>query len=139
MIEVTNLQELRTDRFTTNALRIKNQDELIRILSRCFSHNIARHWVEVFSINGIPAGLINSVPEALADPSIVGRKLVFELPHKFSSTGCIPMVGCPIKFSTSKMNYALPPPMLGEHTEIILKTMGYSDKDIEKIRFKNII
>lgn len=45
LIEVTNLQELKTDRFTTNALRIKNQDELIRILSRCFSHNIARHWV----------------------------------------------------------------------------------------------
>lgn len=127
------------DQFKTNFLRIKNQDELIVLLSEHFLSRSALEWIKIFDKNGIPAGMINTVPEALGDPSINERKLIFKLPHKQSATGQIPMVGCPIKFSQSEMSYKLPPPILGEHSEEILLSLGYSVLEINALKHQNVI
>ncbi|XLM23274.1 CoA transferase, partial [Chromobacterium piscinae] len=46
----------------------------------------------------------------------------------------VPMVGCPIKLSGTPVEYNLAPPDLGEHTEQILRALGYVDSDIVALR-----
>ncbi len=128
-VQVMNLQDDlgRDERFTTNALRIKNRQILVPLLQNIFEREPAAGWLAKFAAAEIPAGPINTVAEAIEDKQTRARGLIVQLEHP--SIGTAKSIANPIRFSTTPVSYRLPPPLLGEHTREILQSLGYSVED----------
>ena len=117
----------RDERFSTNALRNKNRETLIPILQNAFDEETAGAWVEKLRRAEIPAAPINTVPEAVGDAQTLARGLIVQLEHP--ALGTVRSIANPIKFSNTPVSYCLPPPLLGEHTKEILRSLRDSDGD----------
>lgn len=111
------------ERFRTNALRIANREALIPMLQRRLAEATASDWLEKLKAAEIPAAAIQSVPEALEHAQTQARGLIVQLEHP--ALGCVRSIANPIKFSNTPVSYRLPPPMLGEHTEEILRSLKH--------------
>ncbi len=116
------------ERFRSNALRTKNRDALIPILQSRFDEQPGSAWLELFAAAEIPAAPINTVEEAVNDPQTLARSMIVQLDHP--ALGIARSIGNPIKFSDTPVSYRLPPPLLGEHTNEILRGLGYSSDDV---------
>jgi crotonobetainyl-CoA:carnitine CoA-transferase CaiB-like acyl-CoA transferase len=112
-------------RFVNNAVRTANRTELLATLQRKFDQEAAAVWLERLASAGVPSAPINSVPEALGDVQTQARGLIVQLEHP--SLGMARSIANPIRFSDTPVSYRLPPPLLGEHTAQILKSLGYSN------------
>ena len=117
---VIGSQELINDlRFTTNADRVNNRRELITILKSIFLQHTASEWLSILEAAGIPCGPINTLDKVFADPQVEAREMLIQMQH--SEIGDLRLVGSPLKFSDTPVEYNLPPPRLGDHTEEVLK------------------
>ena len=110
------------ERFLTNALRIEHRAELVSLLQERFANEPSSAWLEKFAAAAIPAAPINGVPEALNDAQTHARGLIVQLEHPVF--GAVRSIANPIHFSSTPVSYRLPPPLLGEHTEEILRALG---------------
>jgi len=104
-------------RFATNAARIANRAELVAAIETITRIRPAAHWYEACERAGIPAGPINSIAAALADPQATHRAMLREMDG-------LRLLGSPLRLDGSRMDNPLPPPRLGEHTEEILASLG---------------
>jgi crotonobetainyl-CoA:carnitine CoA-transferase CaiB-like acyl-CoA transferase len=134
-----DMEKLADDsRFSTRAKRLDNREELDRILEEAFLKKTTDEWLELFVKLEVPAGPINTVDKAVADPQVLSRNMVVEIdsPH----VGRTKDVGSPIKVSgVDKVKY-VHPPALGEHTEQVLKDMlGYSAEKIAALRKQKVV
>lgn len=116
------------ERFGTNALRTENRAALIPILQKKFEEQAASAWLEQLAVAEIPAAPINTVEEALNDAQTLARHMIVQIEHP--ALEMARSVGNPIKFSETPVSYRLPPPMLGEHTNEVLRGLGYSEKEV---------
>ncbi|HLO13222.1 MAG TPA: CaiB/BaiF CoA-transferase family protein, partial [Anaerolineales bacterium] len=125
-------------RFATNASRVENRDELIALLKLAFVERTASEWLSVLEIAGIPCGPINTLDEVFAMPQVETREMLIHMEH--SEIGDLRLVGSPLKFGDTPVEYKLPPPRLGEHTEEILKELlGYSAEQVASLRERRVI
>lgn len=125
-------------RFNSRSKRLENRKEVDRILEEAFLKKTTDEWIEIFDEIEVPSGPINTLDKALADPQVLSRNMIIEIdsPH----TGKLKDVGNPIKISGVDKEIFKPPPLLGEHTEMILKNMlRYSTKKIAELKEKDII
>jgi len=124
---VLGLEELASDsRFITNSLRVKNRSELISIIQSALLENSSEYWLNQCEVHGVPAGPINTIDQVMNDPQIKAREMVVTLDHANSDK--LEVVGNPIKFSRTPIQYRSAPPTLGEHTESVLETLKLSKK-----------
>jgi crotonobetainyl-CoA:carnitine CoA-transferase CaiB-like acyl-CoA transferase len=124
--------DLRSDeRFKNNAQRIKHRLKLIPILQKAFNQKPACEWLERFATAGIPAAKINGVSEALNDIQAKARGIVVQLEHPI--TGIVKTIANPIRLSDTPVTYRLAPPFLGEHSNEILQSLGYSAHETEAL------
>ena len=132
-VQVMNIQtSVGTDeRFTTNAQRIRNRETLVPLLQNIFHQEPAAKWLATFAAAEIPAGPINTVAEALHDKQTRGRGLIVQLEHP--TIGTAKSLANPIRFSSTPVSYRLPPPLLGEHTGQILRSLGYTREDVNSM------
>jgi crotonobetainyl-CoA:carnitine CoA-transferase CaiB-like acyl-CoA transferase len=114
----------RDERFSTNALRIKNREILVPLLQNIFLQEPTAKWLEKFAAAEIPAGPINTVAEAFNDKQTRGRGLIVQLEHP--TIGTAKSLANPIRFSSTPVSYRLPPPLLGEHTTEVMQSLGYA-------------
>jgi crotonobetainyl-CoA:carnitine CoA-transferase CaiB-like acyl-CoA transferase len=130
-VQVMNMQDGigRDERFTSNALRIKNREILVPRLQNIIQQEPAAIWLEKLAKADIPAGPVNTVAEAIGDKQTRGRGLIVQLEHP--AIGTAKSIANPIRFSNTPVSYRLPPPLLGEHTAEILRGLGYAAKDIK--------
>ena len=117
------------DRFRNNAERIKHRSELIPILQKAFHQKPAGEWLQRFAAAHIPAAKINGVSEALNDIQAQARGLVVQLEHPM--LGIVKSIANPMRLSDTPVTYRLAPPFLGEHTNQILQSLGYSAEETE--------
>ncbi len=125
------------DRFTTNALRIKNREVLVPWLQNIFKQEPAAKWLEKFAAAEIPAAPINTVAEAIEDRQTHARGLIVQLEHP--AIGTAKSIANPIRFSNTPVSYRLPPPLLAEHTREILQSLGYSADDVQAMGTESAI
>lgn len=119
LCEVIGKSDLVGDvRFRLNSERVKHREDLIAILKMIFLQRTAREWLSVLEAAKIPCGPINSLDKVFAEPQVEAREMLIHMQH--SKIGDLRLVGSPLKFSDTPVEYKLPPPRLGEHTQEVL-------------------
>ncbi len=122
-------------RFATVEVRRKNRAVLEKEIERIFLERDHREWLERLKKAQLPYGEVRGIAEVLAHPQALARKLIREVE---SPVGKVPVVGNPLRLSASPARYERIPD-LGEHTETILKELGYDGKTIESLRRDKVI
>ena len=137
--EVAKCRELVDDaRFSTNARRIENRVELDAILGPLVERRSTRDWVDALEAAGVPNGPINTIEEVFHEPQALARGLKFELPHPVA--GRVSLVRSPMRFSATPVQHRVPPPLLGQHTEEVLRgLLGCSAAEIAKLRAEGVL
>jgi crotonobetainyl-CoA:carnitine CoA-transferase CaiB-like acyl-CoA transferase len=115
-------------RYSTNALRTENRSSLLVILQKSFQQAPAGEWLQRLAGAEIPCAAIHSVGEAVNDAQTIARKMIVQLEHP--ALGVIRTIGNPVHFSRTPVSYRLPPPLLGEHTQEILRSLQFSAEDV---------
>jgi crotonobetainyl-CoA:carnitine CoA-transferase CaiB-like acyl-CoA transferase len=102
------------------------------LLEKIFAGKTADEWLAILEKGGIPCGPIYSVAEVLEHPQVHAREMVVERPHpKLKS---VKMTGVPVKLSATPGAAGDAPPMLGQHTQEVLRDLGYQDADIDRLK-----
>ena len=132
--EAAGCTELANDaRFAGNGKRVENRAELTRILQAVFAQRSTRAWVELLEAAGVPNGPINDVAQVFEEPQVKARGIRVELDHPVA--GRLPTVASPMRFSATPVEYKLAPPVLGQHTEEILRgLLQKTDVEIAKLK-----
>ena len=118
--EAAGCPELAGDaRFATNGKRVENRVALTRLLQEIFARRPTREWLELLETAGVPNGPINDVAQVFEEPQVRARGVRVELEHTVA--GKLPTVASPMRFSGTPVEHKLAPPLLGEHTEEILR------------------
>ena len=139
LCELVGRPELGSDeRFATNAVRVNNREELIALLKSIFSLRSVDEWLSMLEAAGIPCGSINTLDKVFAGPQVAAREMLVTMEHP--TIGDLPLVGSPLSFSGTPVEYKLPPPLLGQHTrEILREILGYSEEEIESLKANDVI
>jgi formyl-CoA transferase len=127
-----NHKEIEDPEFSTNVKRVENRNRLIPILEEIFKSKTRDEWLDILLKADVPAGPVNNMQELFSDPAIAYRKMLLEIDHP--TLGKIKQVGSAMKFSDSDFRIRHHPPLLGEHNAEILKSIGFSDDQIKKLR-----
>jgi crotonobetainyl-CoA:carnitine CoA-transferase CaiB-like acyl-CoA transferase len=141
LCEAAGRPELSSDpRFATNSGRVRNRDELVDIVTGFLRTNTTAHWMEVLERVNVPCSPVNNVEQVFADPQVLSRGMKIAMPHPLSGKGSVDLIGCPLKLSETPVQYRLPPPLLGEHTEEVLRdVLALPAAEISGLRASSII
>ena len=113
-------------RYSTNRERVRNLGTLHPLICEALGAKDLADWIAIFGAQKVPCGPINTVPMVFADAQVRHRQILRDLPHPLSGT--VPSVVSPMRFERAALRFETPPPLLGQHTNEILATLGLIKK-----------
>ena len=103
-----------------------------------FLKRTTREWVELLDAAGVANGPINDVAQVFEEPQVKARGVKIELEHAVA--GKLPLVASPMRFSGTPLEHSLAPPVLGQHTdEILREVLRLSGGEIARLRADGVI
>ena len=131
--------ELAADpRFATNADRVAHRAALVTQLQTAFAERPVAVWLDRLQAAGVPAGAVNTVEDAFADPQVIHRGLRIDLPHP--EIGLAPGVACPIRLSETPAGAKTAPPPLGYDTRRVLaEVLGLTPRAITQLEAAKVV
>jgi len=136
-VAIIQRPELADDaRFRTVADRVRNRAALTTEIDRALASDTAERWIDRLNREGIPSGPILTVQEMFAHPQIAAREMLLKIPHP--AIGTFMTTGLAAKLSETPGRVTRPP-LLGEHTEEVLRTKGFSADEIDALRASGAI
>jgi formyl-CoA transferase len=118
--------------FSDNASRVTHRAALAARIESVMACEPRDHWLARLETHGVPCGPINTYADVMADPHIQARDLVVDTDHP--TLGRIKTLGTPVKLSDTPLTPGRPAPMLGQHTDEVLREIGFTIEDIAKLR-----
>ncbi len=139
LCEVAGRPELARDaRFAANEGRVRNRELLIGTLEKVMRDRPVGYWTEKLAAAGVPCGPINDISAVFADAQVQHRGMRIEMQHPLA--GAMALVGSPLRLSETPVEYRLPPPLLGQHTDEVLAGMlGMEKAEIERLRRERVV
>lgn len=133
------LEKLAEDpEFATNSKRVQNMDRLASMLSKIFLTKKCDEWIKILIDNEVPCGPVSTIDEVFRDPQVLDRDMLIEVEHP--KAGKIKQTRIPIKFSETPLRNRSPPPLLGQHTNEVLKSLlGLSQEEINCLKAKGVV
>jgi crotonobetainyl-CoA:carnitine CoA-transferase CaiB-like acyl-CoA transferase len=113
------------ERFAENSGRVRNRAVLTPLIADVLRQRDTADWIARLDAQGVPCGPINTVPQVLEDPQVRHRGMLVDIAHPLSET--VPQVVSPMRFSDAPLAFERAPPLLGQHTEEILRELGIED------------
>jgi crotonobetainyl-CoA:carnitine CoA-transferase CaiB-like acyl-CoA transferase len=137
--EVAGHREWADDpRFSSNKARVAHRAELIPMIRQATVFKTTAEWVSALEEVGVPCGPINDLAAVFADPQVQARGLRVDLEHPLA--GVVPQVASPLRLSDTPVEYRMPPPLLGEHTqEVLQRVLGLAAEQVEVLRKAEVI
>lgn len=137
--QVAGRPELATDpRFARNQDRVRNRGVLVPLLEGILMQRRKAEWLPALEAAKVPCGAINNLAEVFADPHVQSRGMVHAWDHPLA--GEVRLVGSPIKMSETPVRTDHPPPLLGQHTEEVLRdVLGCDAARIAALRGQEVI
>jgi formyl-CoA transferase len=125
-------------RFATNPLRVQHRGILVPLIAEMVKTRTKQQWIALLEAAGVPCGPINNLDEVFDNPQVAARGLRVDLPHP--TGGDVKLVGSPIKMSATPPQYDRPPPLLGQHTEEVLRdVLGHDPERIAALRKNGVV
>jgi len=138
LAKTLDLEHLIQDKkFLTVADRVINRSELTKLLEKKLAEKTSKEWETIFDKVGVANGPILYIDEVFQDPQVIHQQMLLEMVHP--SVGKMKTLGFPVKLSRTPGRLELPPPLKGQHTEEVLKELGYQPQDIETMRKEGVI
>jgi formyl-CoA transferase len=137
--KLAGIEELAEDpRFAANAARVNHREELIPIIREKMLDRPAEEWLKLLDENKIPCGPINTLDKVFSDPQVLEREMVADVPHP--TAGSFKMAASPMKLTETPCEITRHPPLLGEHTNEVLKeVLDLDEERIASLRNAGII
>ena len=118
-------------RFNQPNIRVKNADALEVELEKVLTTQPTAYWVERMDAAGVPGGPVYGYDQIMKDPHIKARNMVVDIDHP--KIGPMKTLGLPIKSTGALTQIRQPAPWLGQHTEEVLREIGYADGDVREL------
>ena len=120
-------------RYVTNAARNANRPALVAALQDAFLTKTYDEWEAILLPAGVPMGAINTLDQVVAHPQVRARDAIVEYTHPIAGT--IETVAPPVRLSETPGSIRLPAPLLGEHTdEVLRERLALDDEEIARLR-----
>jgi len=126
-------------RFLTRETRKRNRDVLTLLIETELRHQPAAYWEQQLNKAGVPAGRVLSVPEALNLPQISHRQLIQDVPDVPGVNKKVRVVQGGYRYSNAAPPEDLRPPTLGQHSQELLRELGFEAAEIEKFHASGAI
>lgn len=128
---------LKEERFSSNPRRVAHRNELREVLERLLVAANAATWIDRLSREGVPVGAINDVATVLSHPQTEATGMLSHLAHP--EIPDLPLVGIPLEFDAHRPPVDIPPPSLGQHTDTLLRELGFSEEQLESLSARGAI
>lgn len=136
--EIAGCPQHATDpRFARNADRVRHRAVLVPLLADLMRTRTKREWLDALEAAKVPCGAINDLGEVFADPHVQARGMTVAMPHPHSDA--LRLVASPMKLSATPVQYRRPPPLLGEHTDEVLREFGWTEDDLQQLRTRHVL
>lgn len=127
-------------RFATNTQRLHNREALYALLPEITRRKTQAEWVDGLAAIGVPSGPVNTLDRVFADPHVRAREMQIRIPYEGAAGGTVDLIGNPIKFSATPVEYRHAPPRLGADTEAVLaELLEMEDGEVAALRQRGIV
>jgi crotonobetainyl-CoA:carnitine CoA-transferase CaiB-like acyl-CoA transferase len=125
-------------RFAREADRVQNRETLVPLLNEVLGGRSAEEWMKRFESVGVPAGRIRTVAEVCESEHLKARGMIVSLPHP--KAGTLRVLGVPVRLHGTPGKAASAPPLLGQHTDTVLRrVLGVDRSSVARLRKAGVV
>ncbi len=138
LCEVLGIEPLKSDpRFQKRDVRKQNRKLLTPLLEAKLAERRTAEWVDLLNAKDVPSGAILSLEEALAQPQVVHRTVLHDVPVE--GIGVLKLFGLTARFDRTPGHIDAPPPRLSQHTDAVLGSLGVTQDELGALKAKGVI
>ena len=138
---VAGLEQLVSDpRFSSNAKRLQNRAELLPIVEAAVAAKPTAFWLKELGAKGVSCGPINNLQQVFDDEHVNARGMKIVMEHPATKGAGIPLINSPMKLWQTPTSNRMPPPILGQHTDEVLRDLlELDDSELSSLRDSEVI
>ena len=110
---------------------------MLLILISWDRNNTKRYWEKMCGDANLPVCAVNDLAEVFEEPQVKHNQIVQEVHH--SKAGTLRFPAAPVRLNKKRLTIHSAPPTLGEHTNDVLKDLGYTMEEIDRLRAQNVV